>query len=75
MNILDFENDFECILTYEGDYVTDINLMQIMRTGFDANGNEILIKDEICLKREALESIRLGLEAMLIKFNHYLKKG
>lgn len=75
MNVLEFENGFECTITFEGDNETDISQMKIKRTAFDGYGNDILIEDNFYLRTETLENIALGLEAMALKIKYFLNKA
>jgi len=45
MNILDFENEFETFITFEGDNEQDLNDLTIRREQYDQNGTAIIITE------------------------------
>ncbi len=72
MNILDFENEFETVITFEGDNELDVNDMTIRRYQFDQNGTSIVIGENYSMTTEALEDIAMGLQKLANKITDYL---
>lgn len=74
MNILDFENEFETFITFEGDNEQDINDLTIRREQYDKNGAAIIIAEHFSMDKEALEEVMLGLQEMANKIRDYLSE-
>jgi hypothetical protein len=74
MNILDFENEFETFITFEGDNEQDINDMTIRREQYDQSGAAIIIAEHFSMTTEALEEIALGLQELAHKINDYISE-
>lgn len=72
MNILDFENEFETFITFEGDNEQDLNDLTIRREQYDQSGTAIIITEHFCTTKEALEDIQLGLQELANKIKDYL---
>ena len=72
MNILDFEHEFETVITFEGDNEIDVNDMTIRRYQYDQNGTSIFIGENYSMTTEALEDIAMGLQKLANKITDYL---
>lgn len=71
MNILDLQTEFKTEWEFIGDNECDRNLLTIKRAAFDVNGNDILCEESYCFTRNAIDEMRLGLEAMLQSIKDY----
>jgi len=74
MNILDFENEFEVFITFEGDNEQDINDMTIRREQYEQSGQAIIVAEHFSMTKEALEEVMLGLQEMANKIKDYLSE-
>lgn len=73
MDILDFEQEFQCALSFEGDNEQDKNEMTVQYERVDCYGKDVKIVETFTTCRGVLEDVALGLEAMAKKIRDYLE--
>ena len=74
MNLLDMIAPFEAFVSFEGDDENDCNEITIRREQYDNNGQEIIVREDYAMSRDAMEDLLKGLDVISEKIREYLIK-